>query len=143
MSKKRVLMVDDEVGFTRMAKITLEARGQYSVEVVNRPSDAIAAARRFKPEIILLDFIMPGMDGSDVASQLQTEPELRDVPVIFLTATARGEAAARDGLVSGGYRFLSKPIPVADLTRCIETCVAEKESHPANDSPSPGADSEP
>lgn len=124
-------MVDDEVGFTRMTKITLEARGQCSVEVVNQPSEALSAARRFNPEVILLDFIMPGMDGSDLAGLLQAEPGLRDVPIIFLTATARGQAAAHDGLLSGGYRFLSKPIPVADLMRCIETSIAEKISHPA------------
>jgi CheY-like chemotaxis protein len=143
MSKKRVLMVDDEVSFTRMTKITLEVRGQYSVEVVNEPSEAISAARRFKPEIILLDFIMPGMDGANVASQFQTEPELRDIPIIFLTATARGEEATRDGLISGGYRFLSKPIAVTDLMRCMETCVAEKESHPAPDPLATGAAAEP
>ncbi len=139
MSKKRVLMVDDEVGFTRMAKATLEALGQYSVEVVNQPTDAISTARRFKPDIILLDIIMPGMDGAKVASQLQKDPELRDILVIFLTATVSGKAAAHDGVVTGGWRFLSKPIAVADLVRCMETWFAEKERHPATDPPVTGA----
>ena len=126
MNKKRILMVDDEAGFTRMVKVSLEARGQYSVEVVNQPGEALAAARRFRPDIILLDIIMPEMDGGEVARRFQGEPELRDVPIIFLTATARGKAAADGGLVSGGYLYLSKPVALADLIRCMETYYAEK-----------------
>lgn len=128
MNRKRVLMVDDEAGFTRMVKITLEKRGPYTVEVVNRPYDALAKALAFKPEIILLDLIMPGMDGGEVASQIESESELRDVPIIFLTATAIRGAASHDGLVSGGYRFLSKPVALEDLVRCMEARLAEKQS---------------
>ena len=143
MNKKRILMVDDEAGFTRMAKISLEARAQYSVEVVNDPADALAAARRFKPDIILLDIIMPGMDGGDVANQLRSDPELRNVPIIFITATASGKAAANDGLVSGGYLYLSKPVALDDLMRCIETCHAANASHPPTDPPATDTDLQP
>lgn len=143
MNKKRILMVDDEPGFTRMAKISLEASARYSVEVVNDPGDALAAARRFKPDIILLDIIMPGMDGGDVAKQLRSNPELGDVPIIFLTATASGKAAPQGDLVSGGYLFLAKPIALDDLMRCIETCSAENASHSQTDPPATDADLRP
>jgi CheY-like chemotaxis protein len=142
MSKKRVLMVDDEAGLTRMVKVALEARGQYSVQVVNDPRDAIATARSFKPDIILLDLVMPGMDGGEVANLLRAESELRDVPVIFLTATARGKEASHEGLVSGGYLFLSKPVALADLINCMETCFAQKESNPPKAPPATGATGE-
>lgn len=139
MSKIRVLMVDDEAGFTRMAKVSLEARGGYSVEVVNDSCDAISTASRIKPDIILLDLIMPGMDGGDVASLLKADPELKDVPVIFLSATVTENAAANDGLVSGGHLFLSKPVALQDLMRCMETCLAKKENRPPTAPPATGA----
>jgi len=134
MSKKRILMVDDEAGFTRMAKFSLEARGPYEVEVVNRSGDALSTAHRIKPDIILLDLIMPEMDGGEVAHQFQNDPELCEVPIIFLTASASGKAAAKGRLVSGNYLFLSKPVAVSELIRCIESCLAKSESQPSDSS---------
>jgi CheY-like chemotaxis protein len=93
MAKKRVLLVDDEKSFTNLLKLNLEDTGNYEVRVENWAEDALKAAREFKPDIVLLDIIMPRMPGGNVAMQLKEDPALKDTPVIFLTA---GRAPASD-----------------------------------------------
>jgi len=83
---KRILVVDDEPSVTRNLKLNLESSGDYDVFAENHAGNALAAARIFRPDLILLDVMMPGMDGGDVAARLRADPLLRDTPVIFLTA---------------------------------------------------------
>src|SRR6185295_3918644 len=85
--KKRILIIDDEASFTRMVKLNLEKTGQFDVRAENRAAGALAAAREFKPDLVLLDVIMPTMDGGDVARQIQNDRSLRGTPIVFLTAT--------------------------------------------------------
>ena len=70
MEKKRILIIDDEAGFTRMVKLNLEKTGQFEVREENKATYALAAAREFKPDLIILDVIMPTMDGGDVFNQI-------------------------------------------------------------------------
>src|ERR1035438_4062424 len=77
--KKRILVVDDEPALTRMIKLTLEQTEQYEVRTENLGRKAIEAAREFKPELILLDVLMPDMLGSEIAAQLEQDPELSAV----------------------------------------------------------------
>ena len=81
---------------------------------------AFAATREFKPHLILLDVIMPTMDGGDVAAQIQLDPHLKDTPVIFLTATISRREAGVTGLNSGGELFLAKPVSAALLMQRIQ-----------------------
>lgn len=120
MDKKRILVVDDETGFTRMVRLNLEQTGVYEVREVNEGRTALAAAREFKPDLILLDVVMPDMDGGDVAAAFQMDPLLRNVPVIFVTAVVRKREAGTAGMVSGGALFLAKPVEAADLVEAIE-----------------------
>ena len=119
MKPKHILIVDDEASFTRLLKVNLESRTQHTVEVVNRAHEAIPAARKKKPDLILLDVIMPGQDGGELAARFQADAGLRDVPVVFLTATVSRTEAAHQGMKSGGFTFLSKPISMPDLLACI------------------------
>ena len=121
MDKKRILVVDDEVGFTRMVRLNLEQPGVYDVREVNEGKMALVAAREFKPDLILLDVVMPDMDGGDVAAAFQMDPLLRNVPVIFVTAVVRKREAGTAGMVSGGALFLAKPVDAAELIEAIET----------------------
>ena len=121
MDKKRILVVDDEVGFTRMVRLNLEQTGVYDVREVNEGKMALVAAREFKPDLILLDVVMPDMDGGDVAAAFQMDPLLRNVPVIFVTAVVRKREAGTAGMVSGGALFLAKPVDAAELIEAIET----------------------
>ncbi len=119
MEKKRILIIDDEPGFTRMVKLNLEKTGFFEVREENKATYAIAAAREFKPDLVLLDVIMPTMDGGDVAAHIKADRHLRDTPVVFLTATVSPSEAGDGGLNSGGALFLAKPVSVENLIKCI------------------------
>jgi CheY-like chemotaxis protein len=117
MTKTRVFIVDDEAGFTRLVKLTLERSGAYEVLEENDASRAWLAARSFKPHVIFLDIVMPRMDGGEVAQQIRSDPLLAGVPIIFLTAIVSQQESQNQ---LGGFPFLSKPVSVAAITRCIE-----------------------
>ena len=119
MAKKRVLIVDDEVGFTRLVRLSLEGTGRYEVREENDGRQALASALEFRPDLIFLDVVMPEVDGGDVAAQLRQSGPLTGVPIVFLTAiVSQREAAA--GQEIGGYPFLAKPVALDALARCIE-----------------------
>jgi two-component system OmpR family response regulator len=114
--KARILLVDDEVGFTKVAQITL---GGYELHVENDSNRALETARSFRPDLILLDVMMPNLDGGDVAAQLRDDPELNGVPIVFLTAlVTQKENANRP--VLGGYPFIAKPVTPERLAESIE-----------------------
>ena len=118
--KKRVMVVDDERGFTEMVRMSLESLGNYSVCEVNDARRAVSTARDFQPELILLDVMMPEMDGGDVASAFGRDPELADVPLIYLTALVSKEEAPAAGMRNPRHRFLPKPTSMVELMGTIE-----------------------
>ncbi len=124
MVKRRVLVVDDEKGFTEMLKLNLEMTDQYDVLAVNDPMMAIQAAIQYHPDIILLDVIMPQMEGPDIAHYLKSHEKLKDIPIIFLTATVtRDEVAAQGGRI-GGHSFVAKPSSMTVLICAMEKGMA-------------------
>jgi len=128
--KKKILIIDDEVSFARMVKLNLEKTGGFDVRTENRAAAAVAAAREFRPDLILLDVIMPGMDGGDVANKIKRDQNLKGTPVVFLTATVSKHEAGDVGLNSGGELFLAKPISVEALIQCINEHVRKPEPPP-------------
>ena len=111
--------MDDEAGFTRLLKLTLEGTKRYIVKEENDGSQALSTARQFHPDLILLDIVMPKMDGGDVARQITSDPMLKDVKIIFLTAiVSQKEAGAAGGI--GGFPFMAKPVSLAALREMIE-----------------------
>lgn len=121
MNKTKILIIDDESLFTEMVKLNLEETGRFEVKIENDPRLAIQSALSFLPDLILLDIIMPDIEGPDVMAMFREEPLLRNVPIIFLTATIRkDEAQEGDGLI-GGHLFLAKPCSVEDLISAIES----------------------
>src|SRR6478736_5326827 len=118
--KKRILVVDDEPSITRLLKLNLEQTNDYEVRGENDAERAVAAAEEFKPHLILLDVMMPGVDGGELANRLQANPKLNSVPIVFLTAAAtKGEIYARGGQV-GGLPFLAKPVEISEVIACIK-----------------------
>jgi CheY-like chemotaxis protein len=117
MSTKRVFIVDDESGFTRLLKLTLEKSGRYTVREENDGTQAWLAARDFQPDIIFLDVLMPKIDGGDVAQQIRSDPSLAHIPIIFLTAIV---SAKEGGHEIGGFPFLAKPVSLDTIVKCIE-----------------------
>ena len=118
--KKRILVVDDEQEITRVVKLILEQTGRYEVRTENLGRKAIEAAREFRPDLILLDVMMPGVLGSDISAQLQADPELRAIKFVFLTAMVTKEEALRSAGQIGGHTFVAKPISADELCRVIE-----------------------
>ena len=116
MDKKRIFIVDDESGFTRLLKLTLEKTGGYLVQEENDGTNAWRAAREFKPDIIFLDIVMPKIDGGDVAQQIRSDPTLSHVPIIFLTAIVSKIETMSE---IGGFPFLAKPVSLDAITQCI------------------------
>jgi len=116
-SKKRIFIVDDESGFTRLLKLTLERTGRYEVREENDGTVAWLAAREFKPHLIFLDIVMPKIDGGDVAQQIRSDPSLANVPIVFLTAIVAARETARE---IGGFPFLAKPVSLEAISTCIE-----------------------
>jgi DNA-binding response OmpR family regulator len=117
--KKRILVVDDEPSITRLLKLNLEQTNQYVVRTENDATKALASSEDFQPDLILLDVMMPDLDGGQLASQLQASPKLKGVPIVFLTAAAtKKEVYARGGLV-GGLPFLAKPVDLAEVLACL------------------------
>jgi CheY-like chemotaxis protein len=122
--KKRILVIDDEPDFTYMLKLSLESMGYYRVGVENEATRALRTAREFAPDLIVLDIMMPGLDGSEVAARIRTDPYLRDVPVLFMTALVSHREARGGSCSSGGQTFLPKTLGTGKLIECIEEKLA-------------------
>ena len=119
-NKKRILVVDDEASITRLLKLNLEQTEDYVVRTENAAQAALAAALEFRPDLILLDVAMPGMDGGEVARRIQAASKLNNIPIIFLTALAtKDEVKNRNGLI-GGMPFLAKPVNMHEVLGCLE-----------------------
>ena len=118
--KTRILIVDDERWFTNLLKYNLEHEGYFDVRQENDALQAVQVARVYGPDLVILDLMMPGLEGSELAAKLKEDPILADVPVIFLTALVT-ESDAPDGLCKrGGQTFMPKNVPVETLIACIE-----------------------
>lgn len=116
MNKKRLLIVDDESGFTRLLKLTLEKTGNYIVKEENDGTNAWLVARDFRPDLVFLDIVMPKIDGGDVAQQIRSDPMLANVPIVFLTAIVSQKETNSD---IGGFPFLAKPVSLDAITKCL------------------------
>jgi two-component system, OmpR family, response regulator len=111
------MIIDDEPGFTRLLKLTLEKTGGFEVLEENNGTRAWMTAREFAPDIIFLDVVMPEIDGGDVAQQIRSDPMLAHVPIVFLTAIV---SAKEGGHEIGGFPFLAKPVTLEAVIRSIE-----------------------
>lgn len=125
MRKPRVLIIDDEPAFTRILRLNLERTGLYVVEEGNNAHGAVRKAREFRPDVILLDVVMPGLDGGDVAASLKKEEGLRNTPIIFLTAAISHKEAPLGTVVKGGAVFMSKPVSMRTLLDGIHAALPQ------------------
>ena len=117
--KRRILIVDDDRDSTHVIKVLLEKIGAYLVLEENDAAKAYQSARNFRPDLILLDIMMPQRDGGDVAAQIEADPGLQRTPILFLTALVT-KAEAKAGLRIEGHPILAKPINIPELINGIE-----------------------
>jgi two-component system, OmpR family, alkaline phosphatase synthesis response regulator PhoP len=113
----RVLVIDDEAPIRLLCRVNLEAEKMEVIEASDGPS-GLEAARRHRPDVILLDVMMPGLDGWNVAERLLDEPETQEIPIIFLTARAEFRDRAR-GLDIGGVEYVTKPFNPVELAPLV------------------------
>jgi len=120
MKKKRILLIDDEVGFTRLLKLNLEQRPDYEVRVENWAEKALHAAREFRPDLVLLDVIMPRMIGNDVAASFREDAMLKGTPIVFLSAVGGRKYTEPSTRTLGGFPCIRKPASLEELIDGIE-----------------------
>lgn len=108
LEKKRVLIIDDEADIREVAKMSLEAVAGWDVTTASSGPEGIEIASKLKPDAILLDYMMPGMDGPNTFQNLKAKAETDSLPVVFLTAKV--QAADRQRLQQLGARgIIAKP----------------------------------
>lgn len=124
---RKVLLVDDEAGFTQLLRMNLERTGEYEVRVENNSTLALSAAKAFKPDAILLDVVMPEMDGGDVQALLEADPELKSVPIVMLTALVDSTELSEGAVAQMGTSMvLPKPVNLELLLRVLKECMGDK-----------------
>jgi two-component system, OmpR family, alkaline phosphatase synthesis response regulator PhoP len=118
----RVLVIDDEAPIRLLCRVNLEAEGMQVLEASDGPT-GVERARGEAPDVVLLDVMMPGLDGWRVAEQLLLDPATRRIPIIFLTARAEFRDRAR-GLDIGGVDYVTKPFNPLELAQLVEDVLA-------------------
>ena len=125
MGKRKVMIVDDEVDFLKITKINLENTGKYEVQTLSDARDIISRIKSFNPDVILLDILMPKMDGVEVCKMLNQDPAGSRIPIIILSALDTD----KDRLMMyklGIVDFLVKPIEKDELIAKIERSLQNK-----------------
>lgn len=127
MQIHKVLLVEDEQDIRKVAQISLQFRGGWKVVVAGDGVDGLAMAAAERPDVILLDCMMPRMDGYETCRQLKLNPELQQIPVIFLTAKSQ-ESEIRKGMQLGAVGYLVKPFNPMSLADEIMKILETRES---------------
>ena len=122
---KRILVVDDRASDSRLVKLYLERDNNYVVKEVNDATAALSAAEDFEPNLILLDLMMPGMGGTELAGLFETNPKLKAVPIVFLTAAITKEQVSAVGGRIGKFPFLAKPIVLTEVAACLKQILGD------------------
>jgi two-component system alkaline phosphatase synthesis response regulator PhoP len=118
----RVLVIDDEAPIRLLCRVNLEAEGMEVLEAGDGPT-GLEAARREAPDVVLLDVMMPGLDGWRVAEELLEDPRTSSIPIVFLTARAELRDRAR-GLDMGGLDYVTKPFNPVELAPLVRDLLA-------------------
>jgi DNA-binding response OmpR family regulator len=118
-SMPRILLVDDDPAILRLLDVNFRMEG-FDVDATSHGEDALAAIARATPDVIVLDLMLPGMDGREILRRLRAEPATASVPVLFLTARGRDDAAAGEA-----ERYIQKPFDTVDLVATVRSLVED------------------
>lgn len=120
---KKILIIDDEEEFTSFMKMNLELRGDYEVNFALNGAEGVRIAENDKPDLILLDIIMPEMDGFEVLRRLRGSEKTKSIPVIMVTARSDDKAMMKSlKLHDAGY--IIKPVKIEELEEKIEKALS-------------------
>jgi len=116
--KRRILAVDDEDGFLELLKMNLEKTRRYEVRIETSGERIMEILEEFKPDLMITDIVMPGVDGPELVRRIRNSESMRDLPIIMLTALLDPEQS--QGVTRDGLLHLAKPVATKELVHCIE-----------------------
>ena len=122
MLKKKVMVIDDEESLALMLKMRIEASGDYEVTVASEAKDIIKRMHEIKPDVILLDLLMPGLGGLDIADMLNHDPVGLSIPVIVVSGLDKSTDKLK-AYKLGISDYLVKPVDDAKLMKAIEKAI--------------------
>ena len=118
MKKNRILLVEDEESLLKLESILLSSKG-YSVTGVMDGRSALEEINARKPDLVVLDIMLPELDGFEVCKRIKENPETADIPVVMLTAKKNSQDYAR-GMQVGADAYVTKPFKSAQVIELIE-----------------------
>lgn len=120
----KILIVDDEPNIVIPLQFLMEQNG-YVTLVAQSGEEALEAVSKYEPALILLDIMLPGIDGFEVCEIIKLNPEWKDIKIIFLTAKGRDVDIAK-GMVLGADEYISKPFSNKRIVECVKKLLEEK-----------------
>jgi len=121
---KKILIVDDEPTIVKMLESRLQAEG-YEVFTAHSGEEGLEQCKLAKPDAVILDIMMPDMDGSVVAAHMQEDPNLSKIPIVFLTAVVKPQEIPKNRKI-GGHYFLSKAFKITELLEVLKKILPEE-----------------
>lgn len=125
MDKKKILIVDDEPGILEVISLRLEKLG-YNVLTAVDGKEALDTIRSENPDLVLLDLVMPFVDGTEVCEQIKNDKMLKHIPIILFTASGSSAMAAEKSRKVGADGYIIKPFEPEELTCKIEEILAQR-----------------
>jgi DNA-binding response OmpR family regulator len=122
----KILLVDDDTGLTQLLQLVFESRG-FGVTLAYNGEEALEVLEKELPEVILLDLMMPDVNGVEVCRQVRANPRMSHIPIIVLTARI-GEEIQQEAMDAGATDYLVKPIRPSDLIRRVREVVTRSSS---------------
>lgn len=122
MEKKKIMLVDDEPDFLKITKLNLEQTGKYEVLALSSAKDIISQLNSFKPDVILLDILMPGLNGIETCEMLNSDPMGKDIPLVILSALDKDVDKLR-AYKKGALDYLVKPIETDEIIARMEKAI--------------------
>jgi len=119
VAKRTILIIDDEVSFAEMVKLNLEDTEDYEVRSEYKGIEGLAAVKEFKPDLVLLDIMLPDKDGFAILEELKKDPQTKPIPVIMLTALKSDPVKFKAAMLYADD-FIVKPVTVRNLVEKIE-----------------------
>lgn len=124
--KKKILLIDDEEDFCFFVNKNLERTGEFEVLTATDGEEGINLAKQERPDVILLDIVMPRLQGPGVAEVLINDPQTKYIPLIFVTAIVTDKEIGVEPIKEiGGYNFIAKPVDTQKLINSIKTALKE------------------
>ncbi|MDD2654933.1 MAG: response regulator [Candidatus Omnitrophica bacterium] len=115
---KKILIIDDEKDFCYFVKKNLELTGNFEVLVCCDSTQAIQQIRQARPDLVLIDIMMPVVDGPSIVAELEENQDTKNIPIVFLTAMITDEEAKKNKNVINRSYFIAKPVNIGELI-CI------------------------